>query len=510
MITDPSQRPSEVFARARDPASFWSGAPPNFGEMTVPHIFTVASQSGLAGRAYLDSDEALRHSPENSERMRVDCGIMECLEARQRATALLKWHIEPEDDTSDCKDLASKLTKIFNRTPRFLEMRRCLLEACWYGRYGIAMQYASREIDDRRCIAVSRWEPRHGDKLVFRYDDGSGNYDPGQVGIKLGVMGQMDRRLLGMDRQRIEYSEQGMVYWLSQSERKLLLVHKHSVEDGVFADAYSSGRIHGVGIRSRIYWVWYAMVECLQRALEYLDRSAFGVELWRYPANNPRGKAETENAAKKVIAGGRTIILVPVFPGDQQDQYGVEHIEPGLQGVDRILTVIKDYFGHKIKRYILGQTLTSEADATGLGSGVADAHLATFADIVDYDSRNLEETITDDFLRPVQMWNFPTSGRHYLKFIIENESPNIEAKLKSLKACWDMGLKIKNSDLADAIGLSIPTDEECVVFNPQIVSAMMQMRTCSGGQQLVPSSADQLKQAIWQALQPGGMLTLAG
>ncbi len=514
-ILNATQRPAAIFAAAADPAKNWAGAPANFGEQVVPHIFTVAGQSGLAGRAYLNADEAVRHSRQNSERMRVDCGIMECLEARQRASALLNWHLEPEDDdTPSAKELCAAMTKIIRRTPRFLEMRRCLLEAVWYGRYATAMQYGSREIAGKRAIAVTRWEPRHGDKLVFRYDDGSGQYQPDQVGIRLGVMGQIDTRPLGLNRQQIEYTEQGMVYWLAEWERQTMVVHKHTVEDGVFEDSYSSGRIHGVGIRSRIYWTWYAMVECLQRALEYLDRSAFGVELWRYPANNPRAKADTERAAKQNIGGGRSIVMVPVFAGDQQDQYGVEHIEPGLQGVDRLLQVIKEFFGHKIKRYILGQTLTSEAEATGMGSGVADAHMATFADIVSYDSRNLEETLTEDFTRHIQLWNFPHSASTYLRFVIDTEAPDVQSKMEAYKSAWDMGLEIKASDIADVIGVSIPTEDEKRIFNPQIVGGILQMLTPQGQAEpsvpMAASSPEQLTQLIKNALQQGSGLVLAG
>jgi hypothetical protein len=68
--------------------------------MPVPHIFTMAGRFSLVSKAYLNADEALLHDSQNAERMRVDCGIMESLEARQRAVALLNWHIEPEDAKS--------------------------------------------------------------------------------------------------------------------------------------------------------------------------------------------------------------------------------------------------------------------------------------------------------------------------------------------------------------------------------------------------------------------------
>jgi hypothetical protein len=514
-IIDLSTIPSVAFANARDSASVIPGTPPNWGDQVVPHIFTVSGQAGLAAKAYLNADEAIRHSRANAERMRVDCGIMECLEARQRATALLNWHLEPEIESQEAKDLIESMTRILNRTSRFLEMRRNLLEAIWYGRYGIANQFGNTDIGGRRYLTCKRWEPRHGDKLLFRYDDGTGQYTPGQVGIRIGMAGiNSHRSAHGLNRSQITASDQGMVYWLSEWERKTLIVHKHTVEDGVFEDSYTSGRIHGVGVRSRVYWTWFAMVECLQRALEYLDRSAFGVELWRFPMNNPTAKRETENAAKRNVSGGRAIVLVPVAGGDQADQYGVEHIEPGLQGFDRLLTVIKEYFGHKIKRYILGQTLTSEADATGLGSGVADAHLATFADIVQYDARNLEETFTEDFVRHLQLMNFPRSAHIYLRFVIDTESPNVKEKMQALESAWKMGLKIKDSDVADIVGVSLPTQSESCLFNPQVVGGIMQMSGQGPGQgkpmpTAQPSTPELLLSLISTAMQQRNQLSLA-
>jgi hypothetical protein len=489
---------SFVTASPADPASKWPGAPPNFGQPVVEHVFTVSGQTGLAGRAYLNADEAMIHDPMNSERMKADCGITESLEARQRASALLNWHIEPEEENSpDAKELAKQMTTILKRTHKFMGMRYSALEAIWAGRSGIANQFASKEVGNCRRIVCNRWEPRHGDKLVFRYDDGSGKYDPDQVGIKVGSASLVGR---GRSRSQVEYTSQGMVYWFNDYERKTFIVHKHIIEDGPFDQPRLAGRIHGVGIRSRIYWTWYQMVECMQRALEYLDRAACGVELWRFPANNPIAKAKTEKAAKENVGGGRSIVLVPVFPGDQADLYGVEHLEPGLNGVDRLLQVIKDFFQMKIKRYIMGQTLTSEAEATGMGSGVADAHLATFADIVSFDSRNLEESMTEDFLRHLQIWNFPSSRRTYLRFVIDTESDNIKDKLNALKQTWDMGMPIRTSDLADAVGISVPQSNEDQVFNPQIYGGIQQMRGPQNQGVIQPGGINQHAQQMAQSL----------
>lgn len=475
---------SFLTSKQLDPASAWPGAPPMLGMDFLPHIFTVAGTQGAVGRAYLNPDEAVMHDPANAERMRNDALIAECMRARQLAVANLKWHITPEQSKDpQAVEIAQALTKIIERTPRFTEFKRALLEAVWCGRYAVANQFASRELDGKRRIVCSRWEPRHGDKLIFPYNDGKHDFDPERIGIRIGHTGTATRAI---NADQVQYTQFGMTYWLNKAERRTLVLHRHQVEDGPFEDIRVSGRVNGVGVRSQIYWTWYALNDMMRRAMEYLDRAAFGVELWRFPANNPRAKAETQKAAERAMGGGRTVVLVPVMPGDQNDLYGVDHIEPGLAGVDTLLRVIKEFFEEKIKRLIIGQTLTSEAHSTGLGSGVANAHLATFHDIISYDARNLEETLTKDYLRPLQNWNFPGYDRIYLKFTIDTESDNVQERLQAYRQAWDMGMGIKMDDIANAIGVSVPQVDEAFVCNPQLYAAIQQM---AGGMSIVGPAA---------------------
>lgn len=461
----------------RDPGEGLPGGDvPGLGHQFVPHIMTIAGRHGIASRSYLNMDEALRDSPSNAERMRADCGIMECLEARQRSTALLSWHIEPEDAKShEQRELATAVEQILESTPRFTEMRRVLGEALWYGRYAVALQYGPKQVRGQWRTGVRRWEPRHGDKIVFRYDDGDLTHDPEQIGIRVNAAWKSIREhydpFTGEKKQKIQPTQQGLTYWLDKWERDTVILHKHMIEDGPFLEPMMAGRINGVGIRDRIYWTWYAMIECLQRVVEYLDRAAFGIEVWPYQAGNPTHKADTENAANNAMGGGRTIILAPLPADEDPTRYLPQLIEPGLGGVNTTIDIIRTYFGHKIKRYILGQTLTSEADATGLGSGVADAHMATFADIIAYDATNLEETLTADFVRKVQLANFRGSEHIHLKLRIDTESPNIEQRMAAMKQAWDMGTRIKAQEVYDTIGAAMPDADDETLQNPQIAQA---------------------------------------
>lgn len=440
------------------------------GQDILPHIQTIGGRTGVVSQAYLNMDEALRDSRSNAEKMRADCAIMECLGARQRATALLNYHIEPEDaNNPEEVAMVASLTDIVDATPRFTEFRRCLLEAIWYGRYANAITFRPDLVKGQFRTVAKKWEPRHGDKLVFRYDDGSFTADPEQVGIRVhagwqGARSYFDPRSGELIKQ-IQPTEQGLVYWFAPWQRKTLALHRHEVEDGPFHEPMMAGRINGVGVRDRIYWTWYAMIECLQRVVEYLDRAAFGIEVWPFQAGNPQSEKDTRAAAHGAMGGGRTIILAPLPPDENPERFMPHLIEPGLGGVSTTIDIIRTYFGHKIKRYIIGQTLSSEADATGMGSGVADAHMATFADIVSYDAGNLEETLTTDFLRTLQLSNFPRSWRYQPKFRIDTESPNIQLKMEAYKNAFEMGLRIKSSEVYDTIGASMPDAGDDILSN---------------------------------------------
>lgn len=495
-----------ILGNSQDPARGIAGMPPNFGRYPVGHIGTFQGYVTTVANIYRDYDEAIKHSLDNARYMRNDCGIMECLEARQRATALLGWHLEPEDeDSQEQKDLCDALTKILTKIRRFTEYRYNLLHALWYGRYGIQHRYGYQTIGGHSRILPTPerenpgWLPINGDKLCFRFA-GERLRDgqlPHQLGIRVGVGHKPGDKIGGHTIEQLaektEATDRGLAYFLTDFERKLVSVHKHSIEDGAFEDPLSAGMIHGVGIRSRIYWDWVQKQESLGFLIEYLERSAGGIELWRYPDGNPKAKQETEEAATQRVGGRRNILLVPMPAGEEALQYGVEVIEPGMAGIEAVKDLLTTFFGHRIKRYILGQVLSSEAEATGLGSGVADLHLETFLQIVRYDATNLEETITDDLLRNLQLWNFPASRNISVRFRIDTEKTDQKDRLAAYEAAWNMGARIKESDVFEVIGAAPPEQTDNILENPQIAAGHAQAEAMrQAGQNGMPGGRAQV------------------
>ena len=469
--------------RDDDPSAIVPGTAPNFGNYVVPHMLSFQTLLSSIAKVYRFSDEALRNAWESAIAMRNDCGIMESLEARQRACALLDWDIVPEEgeekDPSQ-QELCSQLKRIVRRISRFTEYRFNAMHAIWYGRYGIQNRYQWDDVGGTMRLLPKRmgdnpgWKPINGDKLVFRYDDGTrpGSQPADQLGIRVSSrfsendqVGQRWR--VEKVSSSLEPTHVGMAYFLAPLERQTILVHKHTIEDGDYYSSDHAGSIHGVGIRSRIYWDWFQKQECLAFLMEYLERSAGGIEIWNYPAGNAEAKTAAENAATKRVSHGRNIILNPKPPGEDAALFGVEIVEPGMAGIEALKDLLTTFFGHRIKRYILGQVLSSEAEATGLGSGVAELHLDTFLQIVKYDASNLEETLTHELVRILQLFNFPDSMGMFVRFKIKTEDDDVEKRLASLKTAHDMGARIRERDVHECVGVSAPNPGDIVLPSPQ-------------------------------------------
>lgn len=465
------------FDRQPDPTSRISGMPPNMGNPMMPHVATFTGIYGTQSRVYRASDEAIKHSFDNARFMRNDVTIMECLEMRSRAVALVDWSIEPEDTNNrEHVALCDYLTKVLEEIPRFMQYQENLLHATFFGRYASQNVWGKQLIDHRMATLPVEWMPVHGDKLVFRYDDGMNNYRPNQIGIRVGPAA-LSKRLAEHQLAKIETTDSGLAYFLDTWERPLLSVHKYRVEDGEFEAPENAGRIHGTGIRSVIYWTWYQKQETLAYLMEYLERSAAGFEIWYYPMGNAEAEAKTRTAAQERIGNGRNIILVPKPQGDDAAYYDVQRIEPGMAGADALKSIITDYFGHSIKRYILGQTLTTEASSTGLGSNLADIHMDTFMQIVRYDSMILEESIDKELLKPIIAFTCPRYSNvrvHFRKHLTE---PDAETTIKALQIAFDMGLKIDAQKLRDLIGAAKPEADA------EVLDKMAQMKAEAEAQQ---------------------------
>jgi hypothetical protein len=411
--------------------------PPGQGKFPLPHFLTFAQLTNLVSRSYrFTFDEALRHSQANALAMRRDGVVMEALRARQMPTCQLAWHIEPQDDKDERQVAAvGDVTKDIEAIPNFQQFRRMLLEGVWWGRYGVqTIPCWSYDTGEKR-LRIRDYRPINGDKLVFRFS--------GQVGLLVHATYTGDWAI----------TDRGRAHFFSPEERETLIIHHHEPEDADFFQGEMAGAVYGVGIRHRVYWLWWLKSQVIAWMMDYLERvGAGGFTIYYYEHGNAESLTEVRNAAEQQFRNNS--ILFPRYRDNSTGGPGVERVEPNNAGAALIQSIISQYFDAAIRRYILGQDLSSGTAPTGLGSGVADLHDQTFARIIKYDSTDLDQTLTKDLLPLFYKYNHP--GVPCGRFVSDLNKPNAAEILEGARSFYEMGGTIDENELRDILGLSEP------------------------------------------------------
>lgn len=451
--------------RLHDPASMMPEVAPNYGRPIVPHVSTFQGMITSLSRAYRYNDNALQDSKANAHMMLNDPAIMEPLLARTRITSQLNWHIEPEDENDDAQVAAAEvLTMLLKKIPNFAKYRQTLLWGVWYGRYAIENQFAVLSKHGRKYYYVNKWTPLSGDKLLFRYDDGSGKYDPDQVGIRMSPALIKDDHIAG--RYELEPTYETLAYFLKDWERKAFTIHRHIFMDAEYESPIDGGMIHGVGLRNFLYWAWYQKQEAQAMIAEMIERSSMGFTIYYYPDGNAAAQTEVEKIAREQA---HTNVITMPRGLDGNDTYGIDQIPPNSQGIQTLQDYVSEIYNRQIKLMIMGQELSSEAKATGMGSGVAGLQKNTLADIISYDATGLEETLTAELLTPLRDFNMPEMREVDFRFRIDTESSDPLKDLQGLRQAWEMGAKIREQDVHDIIGTSAPGEGDTTLYNPVLL-----------------------------------------
>ncbi len=430
----------------------------------LPHVITSSAIYNVgASQTYSYRwDEAIKNSRSDAIRMRNDAWLMSLLRERQRATAHLNWHIEDDagEDPAE-KEITAEMEKIVRSTPHLRRYIMCLLEAVWYGRYAVDMAWNWETQRGRKVLAVTDFAPISGDKIQYQFwlpdrqertpvVDGTPCIlvNAGEVGKLPGanyVSTELGRAI-----------KLDQPYW-----RERLAIHIHEPEDADYFDPLSAGRRFGVGVRSRVYWMWWLKSEWLANASDFTQRVGKGVMVFYYEAGNPQSEAQAIAAANQ--QSDNTVIVWPRPIGQEKQGAGIESVSMSMAGADFFIK-LQDHMEAGIERYIVGQSMSGGSDnESGLGgTGRADFAASTKHDIVAGDADELEATLSSDFLSPMQRWNFPQSkAKRRWKFDVDK--PNAKEVLDAAKTVFDMGAPLKTAEVMEYAGLSVPQEGDDVL-----------------------------------------------
>ncbi len=439
--------------------------PPGGGKRFIEHISTFQTRlQSYWSKIYINSDEAYQDSINNATAMRRDPVIMQPLRERQLATVLMDHQVLPEDPKDPIqKKVAEELQRMILHTPRFTMFKLDLMEAIWISKYGINVVYDWETknriaLDGTRTITtglrVRDWIPVHGDKIRHEHESG-------RIGIMTSRVGWLNDNL---DRFQggIRVTDESRVQMVPMSDhwRQAFILHKHEVEDGQFYDGRSAGMIHGVGLRTRVYWPWWFKQKLLQWIMEFAERFALGIQIWYYEAGNDESERTVRKAAEEFSS--ENVIIFPRPIGIEKQGPGYERIEPGMGGTQFFLDMLDGYWGGMIRKMIIGQELTSGIASTGLGSNVAKEHRVTFTNIIKFDALNLADTLTEEYLKVLAEYNYPgIDWKPRLKFIVEEPDP--KTLMETAQMFIELGGQVSENQLREVAKLRKPEEGEKVL-----------------------------------------------
>lgn len=451
----------------------------------LPHVYTFASIISGAYNAYWHDrwDEALKHSRESALAMTRDASLQALVQERVLTTVNLKWHMEIEDERDLWQQaVRDGLQTMARGIPRLAQMKRYLLEGVWYGKYGshLAWEFEERNLPDvqafaqtagapatrrlttrpRRALALKRHRPVNGDKIGHQHD--------GTPHVLVSAS-QTQSDIKGARLISTTAGGQGLV--LAGNWRERFVIHQHMVDDADFMAAEEGERIHGVGIRHVVYWSWWLKQEFMEWMTRFFERSGLGVRVWYYEGGNPNSLSEVKTRAKE--QDQNVNILVPIWPNRPGYSPGsFEVVDAPVAGAAALLGMIQ-YIDNNLERYIVGQTLSSGTEGSGLGgSGVAALHADTKYQLVAFDAGNLGETLTEDLVKVQQRWtyghvDFP------VRWVQNVDEFDPAEKLAGVQTAFSMGVDFREDEVRGLTGLSDPMPGDVTLNSIQQMAQQM-------------------------------------
>ena len=411
---------------------------PGGGGYSVPGFLSFSSLVRTAARTFLSTfDEALLNSPQNARAMWRDIVLWKAIRARQRPTAQLNWSIEPKDETDPAEiESAALVTEIIESIPRFQQMKVSLLNAIWFGKYAVEVDYQWQTWYGRQVMCVRDWIPINGDKIRYKWD-----HTPG---ILVNAIYPGER----------EYTDTGPCHFLYGREREQYVIHRHEPDDADYIDGQTAGSVMGVGLRGRLYWFWWLKQQVFALLMNYLERFSNGLTIFYYDAHNPAAKEEAEAAARSQFSN--TALLYPRWMMGNSAPNGVERLEVGTASPILLWNLVSEYFDPTMTQAIVGQTLSSDHTGSGGlgGGGVAKFQSETLDEILAYDALDLQDTLQTDLVEVLYKYNCKGVRPGRFKFTVE--SPDSEAILGYAQQLFELGAGLDEDELFDLAKLTKP------------------------------------------------------
>jgi len=395
-----------------------------------------------------NSSLAYRLDPNYSAMMRADADIEGVLRSLLVTLAGLEWAVVPTDDENPrLVKLAQRVSAIIDAIPRRSDLFRALHEAVWYGCSAANLVY---DRDPILGVRIKEWFPFASDSLAFD--------EYGNLAMRVGsaYINEPSVTDLGFD---------SLVHLFDENERRAIVLHRVFTTAPSFIDPNTSEAVYrGVGARDVCWYIWLLKQEVLQNAAAYIERYALGIRVGYYPAGNDAAKSEMLTILQNLV-NDNSVVLPRIGPNESM--YDID-IKDANAGRAQIFMELVNWLSSKLKEAILGQSLSSEAGGTGMGSGVADLHADTLSRVIRYHADALAESVNSDLVRVIAtMLGASEEEARGIRFEFAPERPNAKERMEAIQAFVQLGGRVSEREVRDLLGLSEPEDGETILGGGQ-------------------------------------------
>lgn len=115
-----------------------------------------------------------------------------------------------------------------------------------------------------------------------------------------------------------------------------------------------------------------------------------------------------------------------------------------------------EYIDDQVSKVVVGQTSSSDAKASGIGSGQSDLHGEVRDDIARADGKLLAATLNRDVVRPIIDRNFGPQAKYPRIKIGKKDQVDVKAMVENAIALSEVGVEIDAEDMRELAGLPAP------------------------------------------------------
>lgn len=218
-----------------------------------------------------------------------------------------------------------------------------------------------------------------------------------------------------------------------------------------------TGYLGRMGLSRVLLWPFLYKAYSVGDFAEFLETYGLPIIVGKYPQSaTPEEKASLMRAVTALGHDARAIM-------PEQMAIEIQKITGSASGTPHLEMV--DWADRAQSKAILGQVLSSEAKATGLGSGVADLHAEVRRDILIADARQIAGTLTRDLVYPLIVLNGGglDSYRRCPRWVFDlGTAEDLKTYAEALPALAQGGARIPVSWVHEKLRIPEAADDEAV------------------------------------------------